>query len=169
MNLSYITTPSGIVRILEWIFGTVAWCCVVSDSTFKNSSNLVYGVTVLIIFWLLGLVLFSLSLFDEQWREKLPKLSSILSEAILARLEIVISILGALFIFIAASCIAVDACDQKNFIASHGNFGKCMEVYQNGAACAFIESIVWLADSLLAWKKIFGTFCWEERDVERLD
>jgi len=67
---------------------------------------------------------FGIFLLDFYWRAKLPKLSAILTDAMPAKLEIVISVLGAFLIFLAASCIAVDACNQKNYVASHRNFGK---------------------------------------------
>lgn len=55
VNIGYVATPGGALRLAEWLLGMVAWCCVVSVKGYGHYSNLVYGVTVLIIFWLLGL------------------------------------------------------------------------------------------------------------------
>ena len=46
----------GLLRLLEFITSLIAWACIVSKSYYTNSGNLVYGVAVLIIFWLLDLV-----------------------------------------------------------------------------------------------------------------
>ena len=59
---------------------------------------------------------FGIFLLDFYWRAKLPKLIAILTDAMPAKLELVISVSGAFLIFLAASCIAVDACNQKNFV-----------------------------------------------------
>merc|ERR1711972_1077391 len=139
---TYVTTPSGIVRILEWIFGMVAWCCVVSEGNYTHSSNLVYGVTVLVIFWLLGLVWLILHIFDIKERlnfEAWPSLNFGVSSA------------ASILIFIAFITIAVDACVNK----------VCVSTFQAGAAFAFFAFICWTASSLLAWKEMTGKFCWQ--------
>jgi len=142
MNLTYITTPSGIVRILEWIFGMVAWCCVVSNSDYSHSSNLVYGVTVLIIFWLLGLFWLIIHIFGLTERLNFDSWPS---------LNFGVSCAASLLIFIGFITIAVDSCVN----------GVCSSQVQAGAAFAFFAFICWTGSSLLAWKEMTGKFCWQ--------
>ena len=135
-----LLNPSILLRFTEWFLSMVAWSCIVSKSVYNQSGNLVYGVTVLIFFWMVDMIYILIILLG--YNKKLN-----LEDERLGAVNFGISTAGALFIFIGSCCVG----------ASAGEFG----VWQAGAAFSFFTCGAWIGSAVFAWRAMRGSFCWQ--------
>jgi len=143
--MSGMLNISGILRVGEFTLSLIAWACVVSFKEYNQSTNLVYGVTVLILFWLLDLAW--IVLFATGYHQKIN-----LDQGKWGALNFGISSAGAFLIFIASCTIAADS--------------SSVGVLQAGAAFSFFCCFNWVGSCVFAWREMRGGFCWESSAVE---
>lgn len=134
-----ILNAAGALRAAEFVLSLVSWACVVSWSPYNTDGALVYGVTVLIIFWLLDLAW--LVIFGAGLKDRIN-----LDAASWGAVNFGLSVAGALLLFVASCCLAA---------GSNG-----VTVVQVGTAFCFFTTGVWIVSCLFAWREMKGSFCW---------
>lgn len=134
-------TLPGILKIVEFVLALIAWACTVSNKYYAASSNLVYGVTVLIIFWCFNF--FWILLLATQFYKRIN-----LTSLQWTVLNFFYSGLACLLIFAGACCMAVSDAG--------------VSVWQAGAAFAFFTSFAYLFSVVVALRDWLGRWFWEK-------